>query len=200
MIRLVTCLAAGLALPLPAGAAEIADSTIGPDYGLITLRGPIASGDDIRFAAVAARHAAATVSLASPGGELEPALAIGKTIHGRGFSTSVPPGALCASGCALAWLAGRRQVLSTSSTLIVHGSFRYRADGSREESPTGNARARAYLQSLALPAPLIDVATGARRTDLRILSADTLRRLGLTPQVLPAPQPGLPFPPPPGAR
>ncbi|MBT9368743.1 hypothetical protein [Rhizobium sp. CSW-27] len=200
MIRIVTCLAACLALPLAAGSAEIGDSAIGPGYGLITIRGQFMAGDETRFAAAAARHAAATVSLASPGGELEPALAIGRTIHARGFSTSVPPATLCASGCALAWLAGRVRVLSPSSALIVHGSFRYRPDGRREESPTGNARARAYLEALALPDPLIDFATEARRDELRPLTPETLRRLGLAPRLLPAAQTGLPFPPRPTGR
>ncbi|TRL39428.1 hypothetical protein [Rhizobium straminoryzae] len=200
MIRSIVRLATCLGLAVPAQAAEIIDLSPAPAYGLIAIRGQFRAEDAPRFAALADRYPAATIVLESPGGELEPALAIGDTIRARGFSTSVPPGSLCASGCALAWLAGRTRVFSVSSLLIVHGAFRYRTDGGLEESPRGNARARTYLSRLDLPPALIAFATQARPGDLRQLTPDLLHRFGLAATLLPAPRTDLPFPPRPARR
>ena len=46
------------------------------------------------------------VTLASPGGDAVAAMAIGKFIRKRGWTTYVSSGIPCASSCSLIWLAG----------------------------------------------------------------------------------------------
>ena len=90
--------------------------------GTLDLTGTIDQGAADRFAAeIAARgEYVKTVSLNSPGGSVEDALAIGQLIHQKGFSTSVASGALCASSCPLLLAAGKKRLASAKSAIGVH--------------------------------------------------------------------------------
>jgi hypothetical protein len=75
----------------------------------ISFRGEIGRGDEQRFRAIANRvpdDAVVVVALASPGGDVDPAVAIGLMVRECGFMTMVWSSAGCASACALIWLAG----------------------------------------------------------------------------------------------
>ncbi|MBP2547665.1 ATP-dependent protease ClpP protease subunit [Neorhizobium galegae] len=197
-------------VPLPgltstAWSAEVSAQEIAPNFALISLRGAIESGDDKRFAAVAGRYRAATVRLESPGGELEPALAIGRLIAGKRFATSVAPSRLCASACALVWLAGAPRILSTTSLIVFHRSYRLQADGQVVRSERGIARTRQYLSRLGLPPDAIAFATqeDARRApdeSLAALDPRTAKTLGLAVTLQDAPMAGAPFPERPARR
>jgi hypothetical protein len=90
--------------------------------GTLDLTGTIDQGAAVRFATeIAARgEYVKTVALDSPGGSVEDALAIGQLIHQKGLSTSVAPGALCASSCPLLLAAGKKRLASTKSAIGVH--------------------------------------------------------------------------------
>jgi hypothetical protein len=81
----------------------------------ISFRGEIVRGDERRFRAIADRvpdDAVVVVALASPGGDVDPAVAIGLMVRERGFMTMVWSSAGCASACALIWLAGQASRVS----------------------------------------------------------------------------------------
>jgi len=87
---------------------------------LIAMTGEIFKGDEIKFRVISAASDAAIVSLDSPGGDLYPALTIGKLIHAMGYYTNVSKGAECNSSCALIWLAGQYKYLAKDSAIGFH--------------------------------------------------------------------------------
>lgn len=122
---------------------------IGPDgIDLISVDGTFADGDDATFRRLAAESDRAVVVLNSGGGNLHSGLEIGKAIRLRGFATAVPPGALCASACALTWLAGSPRLLDAESKLGFHAAYRL-VDGKASESGAANALVGAYLNQMS---------------------------------------------------
>jgi hypothetical protein len=204
LTRAVT-LAACLVMPVQAFAAEITGIEITPGFGLITVTGQIVAGDAQRFSAIARQYPGATVRLTSPGGELEPALAIGTQISARRFATSVAPSSLCASACALVWLAGTPRIMSADALIVFHASYRLETDGRRVLSKRGIGRVRQYLARLRLPAAAVSFAaqdeTGATPEEsLARLTPDKARSLGLAVDIHRAPMAGAPFPQRPAMR
>jgi hypothetical protein len=204
---LTTCitLAACLVMPVQAFAAEITGIEIAPGFGLITVTGQIVAGDAQRFSAIARKYPGATVRLTSPGGELEPALAIGKQIAAKRYATSVAPSSLCASACALIWLAGTPRIMSADSLIVFHASYRLETDGRRVLSERGIGRVRQYLARLSLPAAALSFAaqdaTGRTPEEsLARLTPEKARSLGLAVDIHRAPMAGAPFPERPGMR
>jgi len=59
----------------------------------------------------------AVIVVNSGRGILNAGLEMGRAIRLRGFATAVPQGALCASACALTWLAGSPRLLDANSRL-----------------------------------------------------------------------------------
>jgi hypothetical protein len=92
-----------------------------------------------------------TVVLHSPGGSLEDALAIGRLIRARKFSTEVQGGHYCASACPLVFAAGIERKAGAKSGIGVHrvvvvaGSRDGVADGQRV-----SARAQKYLRDMGV--------------------------------------------------
>jgi hypothetical protein len=83
------------------GAATIDHAPFGEGIEFIGIQGPIVAGDDEKFSRLAVQYKKAVVAFDSDGGQLLPALEIGKEIHLRGYSTAVGDGKSCASACAL---------------------------------------------------------------------------------------------------
>jgi hypothetical protein len=90
--------------------------------GALTVTGTIMPGSAETFAAAIESYAEyiKTVALDSPGGSVSDALAMGRLIRDRGFSTSVAAGALCASSCPLVFAGGRERVAAPASAIAVH--------------------------------------------------------------------------------
>jgi len=122
----------------------------GGQFDLIVLNGPIKDGDDARFRDIAASAGKAVVLLNSEGGSVAPALEMGRTIRLKGLSTSVPPDTLCASACALIWLAGSPRFLNETSHIGFHASYTL-TEGKPSESGVSNALVGAYLNQIGLP-------------------------------------------------
>lgn len=83
-------------------------------HQIVVMSGQIEPGDADRLALVVAnlprgeRDLAVVVSLDSPGGNFVAALELTRLIASEGFGTHVAEDAQCLSGCALAFMAGRR--------------------------------------------------------------------------------------------
>lgn len=178
MKRVGLCL---LALPLsmgPADAAMIERRQLNEALDLILLTGAIQQGDGQTFRDVAAASENAVVLLNSEGGSVVAALEIGRAIRLRNFSTGVTPGTLCASACALAWLAGSTRMLGDSSKIGFHAA--YIVDGGKvSESGVGNALIGAYLNQIGLSEQAIVFVTSAPPQGIAWLSSKDASALGI---------------------
>ncbi len=90
--------------------------------GVLSLTGTIDPGSAERFAAeIEARgEYVKTVMLDSPGGSVDDALAIGRLIHEKGLTTSVPAGRLCASSCPIIFASGAERIAARTAAIGVH--------------------------------------------------------------------------------
>lgn len=90
--------------------------------GLLRLTGTIDTGAAQRFAAeVAARgEYIRAVSLDSPGGSLEDAMAMARLIRKNGFATEVADGAICASSCPLVLAGGAERHVGARAAIGLH--------------------------------------------------------------------------------
>jgi hypothetical protein len=106
----------------------------------VTIDGIIQEGDDQTFNGLAAAlPAGSVVVLASQGGSVVPALEIGRTIRLKAFRTAVFSDSLCASACALTWLAGTPRFMSVDSHIGFHAAYRVVDGKSAGESGVANA-------------------------------------------------------------
>lgn len=150
--------AIGLALPNIASAAEITHRKLNDTTEVIRIEGDIRPGDVERFRQISLRHPKAVVELNSNGGSVIPAIEIGKTLRIAGYGTSVPQGEVCASACALIWLAGSPRLLV--GQVGFHAAYKDN-EGRLQESGAGNALVGNYLTLLGLPAKAVLFATAA---------------------------------------
>jgi hypothetical protein len=90
--------------------------------GRLTLTGRITQGTAKTFAEeVQARgEYVKTVVIDSPGGYLEDAMAMGRLIRKKGFSTEIPSGALCASSCPLIFSGGVERSAGGKAAIGLH--------------------------------------------------------------------------------
>lgn len=143
-----------------ASAAEISHRTIVDDIEGIVLVGDITASDAAEFRALSLRYKKAVVILSSNGGALMPAIEIGKIIKLAGFVTFVPNDAVCASSCALIWVAGTTRLLGPKGRVGFHASYRTN-NGKPEESGVANALVGNYLTLLNLSERAVIFATRA---------------------------------------
>lgn len=170
---------------------------------IITIIGGLQYGDEKKFINVALAHPTALVGLMSPGGNLLAGIEIGKAIRLKGYMTAVPGDATCASACALAWLGGRKRLMSRQARIGFHAAYVDDA-GTNTVTGTGNALVGAYLNQLGLPTGAIIFVTSASPDGMTWLSAANAQKVGLEVETLPdetppatraAPPPGRAAPP-----
>ena len=90
--------------------------------GVLSAEGSIDPGTAARFASeIEARgEYVKVVSLNSPGGALDDAMAMAKTLRQRGISTEIADGALCASSCPLLFAGGKTRTAGEKAAIGVH--------------------------------------------------------------------------------
>lgn len=110
--------------------------------GVLAAVGSIDPGSAARFAAeIEARgEYVKTVSLNSPGGALDDAMAMAKLIRGKGIATEVADGALCASSCPLLLAGGLTRTAGAKAAVGVHQFY------AAQRTPTAPAQAMADAQ------------------------------------------------------
>ena len=64
-----------------------------------------------------------TIALNSGGGLLSDGYALGRELRRLGISATVEPNATCASSCAVAFLGGKRRIVSSSGTVMFHAPY-----------------------------------------------------------------------------
>lgn len=165
-------------LPCSAHAARIV--SVGSDRGvtLFSVQGRIAQGDADQFIAAISSAQKAVIFLESDGGNLSEALRLGSYLNGRGFSTAVLPGKICASACALLWLSGNNKYFSEGSKIGFHAAY-YQRDGISIESGLANARIGAYLTELRYSLDLVEFVTAASPNEITWLDKKSATMIGL---------------------
>jgi len=90
--------------------------------GVLAATGSIDVGSSARLAAEldARGEYVQTVSLNSPGGSLEDAMAMARMIRERDLATLVPDGALCASSCPLVFAGGTTRTVGDKAAIGLH--------------------------------------------------------------------------------
>ena len=163
----------------PLSAAEITREPLEGDTDLISVTGVLNEGDEIVFRNLAAASSKALVFLNSEGGDLKAGIE-DRTCHPpRGFATATPPGTLCASACALTWLAGSQRFLHPKSNIGFHAAYRV-VDGKASESGVANALVGAYLNQLGLSETAIAYVTSAPPEGIAWLTAAKAQMVGIT--------------------
>jgi len=125
---------------------------------VVTLSGQIEKGDSGRFLATTAQVRDAVIVLNSPGGLVSEGLAMARIVNTRGFTTVVQPGKVCASMCAVVWLAGRRRTMADDARIGFHAAA---VGKSGMVSSSGNAVVGAYLNSLGFNMEIVAYVTAA---------------------------------------
>ncbi len=159
--------------------ADIAKHSSGnSQVDTIVIEGVISLEDQANFASVATASNNAVVVLNSQGGATLAALEMGKAIRIKGFATAVPENALCASACALMWLAGSPRFAGEGAQIGFHASYIDR-NGKLLESGVGNALVGAYLNQLGLSQKAVAFVTSAPPQGMEWLDASKARSIGV---------------------
>ena len=116
----------------------------------------------------------------SEGGNLVEALEMGRKIRLRGFSTVVPEGAMCASACALAWLAGQKRFIASDAKVGFHAAYELEGEAPPVETGSGNALVGAYLNDLGFSGEAIYYFTSAPPESMNWLTPEKAVELGIS--------------------
>lgn len=165
MIIRTLLLFVSLLIPVSASAADIQVIPAEGGYSYIIVEGEIVEGDAEKFRRIATQTPKAVVMLASPGGSLGQALEIGKVIQISGYSTGVMDDFVCASACALIWLAGEERKAGERAKIGFHASYRMDS-GNAVEDGMANAFIGRYLTHLNLPSRAVFFITSASPTEM----------------------------------
>lgn len=168
-----------LFMALPAQAANITRVAGKDGIDVILVTGALNSGDENLFRKLAVASEKAVVVMNSNGGNLLAGLEIGRAIRVRGFATAVLPDALCASACALAWLAGSPRLIDPKSNVGFHAAYRM-VDGKAQESGVANALVGAYLNQIGLPENAVVYVTSAPPEGIEWLTIEKATRVGIS--------------------
>ena len=150
---------------------------------VITIQGPIEDGDAQQFRDAVASSKRAIVFLNSEGGKIMPALDMGTLISAKGFATAVPADALCASACALMWLAGKPRYVSANANIGFHAAY-VLDHGKSREIGSANALVGAYLNRIGLSADAIVFVTSAPPEGMEWLTLEEASTVGIVFEVL----------------
>jgi hypothetical protein len=119
------------------------------DVYFIAISGIITPEDSLKFYQVTNNINKAFVVLASTGGSVLSSLDIGRQIKKKNYLTAVPDNTLCASACALIWLAGSKRFAEETSFIGFHAAYIYK-DGKQIENGAANALVGSYLNTIGL--------------------------------------------------
>lgn len=151
----------------------------GESVTMVELSGDIEAGDDryVRQALLAVDSQPLYVSLSSDGGNLQAGIEIGRAIWFREAATVVED-AVCASACALAWLAGRPRHMAPNASIGFHAPWQ--GDGDDPEASTaGSAVVGGYLRDLGLTSAAIRYINEPGPDEMRWLTMDDAEQLNI---------------------
>lgn len=113
------------------------------------------------------------VELNSDGGNFASGLSIALLIHENNLTTWVPKGRLCASICAIMWLAGSDRWATNTSLIGFHAVY---DTTNKQESGTGNAVLGSYLSQWGFDVSFIAYVSAAGPDEILFLSATNAQK------------------------
>jgi len=152
---------------------------------IVVVDGPIIPGDEYKFASTIAGFSKLTISLSSSGGRTDVALFIGRVIRQRQYATLVPEKSVCASACAMIWVAGTPREMHESSRIGFHATFVQTKDGYAISSE-GNALVGAYYAEMGLGSAVIVYCTQAPPNSVKWFSRSDGSAIGLETELVTA--------------
>lgn len=179
----LACLATGTTFAANITTFEFGTAGESPGEGVL-IKGELYYADIAAFQDIAARLPRQTVVIiSSPGGNLKAGIEIGRTIHKKGFRTAVAD--VCASACALAWLAGSQRFASERALIGFHVAY---VDGVQKvESGMGNAIVGLYLGELGFRENVVAYITSASPDEMQWLSFRDAALLGIDVEMFESP-------------
>ena len=160
-------------------AANITAEKVSEDIYVLKIIGQILEDDGKRFRDISQNIKRAVVVLYSQGGSVLGGLEIGRSIKNNNYLTAVPNKTLCASSCALIWLAGSKRFAEDDSFIGFHAAYIYK-DGKPVESGSGNALVGAYLNQIGLTDKAIVFVTNAPPEGIARLDKKLSHTYGIT--------------------
>lgn len=150
--------------------------------GVLTAEGMIDPGAAERLAGELETRGeyVATVSLNSPGGSVEDAMAMGKLLRENGVATEVVDGALCASSCPLIFAGGQKRIAGKQAAIGVHqffavGEVKVGAEQAMADAQATTARITRYLTDLGVDPAIWLHALDTPPRELYYFSSDELK-------------------------
>ena len=166
----------------PAARAANFDVHEGDDLNIVVVTDEIMPGDDEAFLRAVDRAtrdgAPAMVVFASPGGALGAGMHMGLIVAESGLPTFVPEGEVCASACALAWMAGAPRMMTTTSEIGFHQPYDDR-DGEMVPSIEANAVVGHYIATIGIGPRVVSFAVSSPPDRMSWLDFDVAREIGL---------------------
>jgi hypothetical protein len=126
--------------------------------------------------------AKAVIILRSPGGSVPAALQIGRFIKAKSYTTYATDTDVCASSCAIIWLAGWEKIVDAGAKIGFHAAYTVQQAGRKlyaAESGMANALVGAYFAELGYSEDAIRFFTKAGPTSASWLTSDNAKRLGI---------------------
>lgn len=110
--------------------------------GVLKAEGSIEPGSAARLAEELSQRGeyVRTVSLNSPGGAVEDALAMARTLRERKIGTEVADGALCASSCPLVFAGGLTRIAGEKSAIGIHQFYAAMKEGLSRDQVMSDAQ------------------------------------------------------------
>jgi len=166
------------------------DCKYAPQCSYIFVQGIIEKGDGERFKKLIKQEKVgpdAVVALHSPGGIVDDGLAIGWTVHERGFLTLVGDDAKCVSMCADIWLAGKVRYVSETARIGFHSTSVRESKTHKYVGPDriGDRQQRAYFERLGLTETAIRYLVTAKGDDVTWLDGEKAYEVGIIATALP---------------
>jgi hypothetical protein len=154
--------------------------------GVLLARGTIDQGASVRLQEelAALGHRVRAVSLDSPGGSLDDAMAMAALIRDRNLRTEVADGAICASSCPLVLAGGVARAVGETASIGVHQFYagrgaRLAPDQAMADAQATAARIARHLSGLGVDPALWLHALDTPPQSLYRLSPDELSRYRL---------------------
>jgi hypothetical protein len=116
------------------------------------------------------------VNLRSSGGSFLGGLRIAEIIRSEKLATFVGPNEMCASVCAIIWLAGKERYVTNTSLIGFHSVYE---NGSEEKSSEGNDILRRYLTEWGFNDDFVKYVTTAGPNEILFLSKETAARYSI---------------------
>lgn len=177
MRRVILLLLLALGICHQAAAAKIT-KLVQDGKNFIFVEGTFLASDIADFKKLAVEFDTAVVVFNSTGGAALVGTEIGRIISLRGYSTAVGPNAVCASSCALAWLAGQERYVWKGARVGFHAIY-VTPNGTPTVSSDGNALVGAYLRQLGFPDRTIVYITQTSPTSIQWLTPEDAKQYGI---------------------